>query len=498
MSVLLKLKDYWIHLLLLIISFCYLAVISQQRLIARDEGFYLFASQLVVEGHKTYLDFFYPQMPMLPLIYGLFFKIFGVSWENARLLNAFFASCLGITIFSYLKLKFRLSYALFGLFLFLFSNYTIAWLSVSQTYAPSLLCLLISFYYLTRGNLTKVDVLTAAGFLAYAIQIRLFFIALVPFYLGKLLINSKIKPEKTKDCLRFIAILVLFSLPTLSLAWTNWDNFYFNNLGYHLDRSNLTPTDTFENKIQVGLVALGLTPTVKFSAWQLPALIYCSFCSAILILLKEKTIPLAFLLLITLFILNLIPNPAYVQYFATLLPFAIIGTITLLNLIPQKAIRVSVVILLLGIYIYKLPADYLRHLRTGENLIGIMTQDQANHYNLKNLRKIRERLQIECDSKEMIIGYWPGYLVGTPCQAYPGTENHFGIQIAEKLSPEKQQKYSVINNERIKQAITAGSAPLVLLGKREENNQKIRKLVNLAGYKSIWKNAGVEIFRKSS
>ncbi len=497
MFILQKLKDYWIHCLLLILSFCYNGYIASERLITRDEGFYLYASQLVSQGLHTYQDFFYPQMPLLPLIYSLFFKIFGSSWENARLLNAFFASCLGITIFSYVKLKFKLSYALLALLLFLTSNYTIAWLSVSQTYAPALLCLLISFYYLSRGKLSQVDVMTAAAFLAYAVQIRLFFVAIIPIYLGALIFNSKSFSDKQKDLLIFIGVMLVFSIPTLSLAWSNWDSFYFNNLGYHLDRSNLSAADVTANKLQVFLVTLGLTPTLKFSAWQLPLLIYCSTAATIFIFIKDRRVPLAFILMTSLFFLNLLPNPVYVQYFATLLPFAIIGAVTLISLIPKNSLKIGLTILLLAIYFYQLPADYLRHLKTGENLIGIMNQNQADHYNLKNLKVITKNLQVACDAKQEVIGFWPGYLVGTSCRAYPGTENHFGIQIADKLTLEQQTKYLVLSNQRINQAILDEKAPLVLLGKREENSVKLRQLLDQAKYQSIWKDAGVELFERS-
>ena len=62
------------------------SIVATNRLIAKDEGFYVVAAQLVSEGRVPYLDFFYPQMPYLPYLYGSFLRLFGsnCSWTFAE------------------------------------------------------------------------------------------------------------------------------------------------------------------------------------------------------------------------------------------------------------------------------------------------------------------------------------------------------------------------------------------------------------------------------
>ena len=54
------------------------------RLVVRDEGFYLLAADLVMRGERPYLDFFYPQTPLLPYLYGAWLRLFGHTWVAAR------------------------------------------------------------------------------------------------------------------------------------------------------------------------------------------------------------------------------------------------------------------------------------------------------------------------------------------------------------------------------------------------------------------------------
>jgi hypothetical protein len=50
----------------------------------QDEGWYLYAAQLVSDGHMPYRDFFYTQGPVLPLVYSAFAWV----WRAGGLLGA--------------------------------------------------------------------------------------------------------------------------------------------------------------------------------------------------------------------------------------------------------------------------------------------------------------------------------------------------------------------------------------------------------------------------
>jgi hypothetical protein len=57
---------------------------SRERLVDPDEGAYLLAAKLVMEGKSLFTDFFWPQMPLLPYAYGAWMKFFGTNWYAAR------------------------------------------------------------------------------------------------------------------------------------------------------------------------------------------------------------------------------------------------------------------------------------------------------------------------------------------------------------------------------------------------------------------------------
>lgn len=64
-----------------------------------DEGFFSLAARNAMEGLTPYHDFQFWQMPLLPYVYGLWFKLTGPSVESARFLSLLFGTtCLGLTI----------------------------------------------------------------------------------------------------------------------------------------------------------------------------------------------------------------------------------------------------------------------------------------------------------------------------------------------------------------------------------------------------------------
>src|SRR5438034_1996854 len=53
-------------------------------LVDGDEGTYLLVSRLVIEGQLPYHDFYYPQMFLLPYVYGAWMTLVGYSWYRSE------------------------------------------------------------------------------------------------------------------------------------------------------------------------------------------------------------------------------------------------------------------------------------------------------------------------------------------------------------------------------------------------------------------------------
>ena len=125
----------------------------------QDEGWYLYAAQLVGEGKALYRDFFFTQGPVMPVVYSFFswtWKAFGLL--GGRALTAVFGalSTLFAAAFAWrIAREGSKAVAAVVTSLVLGSNlYHVYFLSIPKTYALSALAVTAGFYLLTfsRGR----------------------------------------------------------------------------------------------------------------------------------------------------------------------------------------------------------------------------------------------------------------------------------------------------------------------------------------------------------
>lgn len=120
----------------------------------QDEGWYLYAAQLVSEGNVLYRDFFYTQGPLMPMVYSFFVRV----WQEWGLLGArvmtlligfigvmFAAALAGRLVPTGRKLA-----AAVSAFLMLGCNlYHIYYTAIPKTYALASLFVMMGFYLLS-------------------------------------------------------------------------------------------------------------------------------------------------------------------------------------------------------------------------------------------------------------------------------------------------------------------------------------------------------------
>lgn len=149
----------------------------------QDEGWYLYAANLVREGEMPYRDFFFTQGPVLPYVYSSFTGI----WRNFGLLGArvFNLSIGFIGILFASALAYRLASdehkrrsALVTFVLLATNLYHLYYLAIPKTYALAGLFILIGFYLLSFE--TKVCAASAALALALAAGTRISLGAILP------------------------------------------------------------------------------------------------------------------------------------------------------------------------------------------------------------------------------------------------------------------------------------------------------------------------------
>lgn len=160
----------------------------------QDEGWYLYAANLVSEGEMPYRDFFFTQGPVLPYVYSPFTGI----WREFGLLGArVFNLTLGLFgILFAAAIAYRLAddehrktSALVTFVLLATNLYHLYYLAIPKTYALAALFVLIGFYLLTFES--KLHVFFAAFALAFAAGTRISLGTIIPVVALALLIRKR-------------------------------------------------------------------------------------------------------------------------------------------------------------------------------------------------------------------------------------------------------------------------------------------------------------------
>jgi len=487
----------------------YFIFLSHQRLVGRDEGFYLYAAQLVMQGYLPYVDFFYPQMPYLPYIYGIWMELFGYDWYAARSFTAVLSAASGLLVFKLGLLIVPRSWAYLALFLFGTSNFVVPWFLTAQTYSLSVLLFLISLYLvlLNKKNISGLVFLSGV-FFALAGGVRLFFLGLLPVLLLAMFLTKTNREQWRQLILKFSGGAILGALPILLLLSYSFDLFWFNNMGYHVMRSDGDFSAELQRKFSIFLALAGLREVRAYTAFQFPLLLYGTLLSGLILLWTGRlmAVPTVILLAgLSLLLISFLPHPCYLQYFSASAPFFMLSGVYLLrsgylalNNIGKgkkylKCLYMTAVVGLVLIYSYGVPTDYKRYSKTGYGVMGIRNEENAAEWNLKTITEVTEVVRQHAEDTQIFFSFWPGYFLGTEAQLLRGSENHFGVNIAERLSQENQAKYNVIDEEQIEAALRQSEIAYVIIrGKKQE------KLLEDSGYQPKREWGSVKFFERGT
>lgn len=458
------------------------------RLIAGDEGFYVLAAKLVSEGRTLYLDFFYPQMPLVPWVYGAWMKVFGTTWDSARILSAILTSALGAILFSYL-LRYGRAWAWLGLLLFVSNTLIFAWYTTVKTFTLSTLLLFGSYYFLEPGSkLNNTLKLILAGLLfGLAVETRLFFAGLYPIFIFIIFQRGDPLEGRLKQLIIFSFSAAFALLPTFHLMLNDYAVFEFNNLGYHLIRSGKDAASALQAKWTITKTVLALRASYQIDGIQFALLLLFGFLAEVRSWLMTRQTSGAFLIALGLFGLNLIPTPTYVQYFCTLIPFLIIGTIDTLRRSPVLLILPSIFA-----YLFFVQSDLTKYMKTGVGVLGISAGEAENKTPIA-LSIIGTKISNSLPNNEPLLAEWPGFLVDSHALPWPKLENHFGWKVAHKIGRTNQEKMKIMPREDIAKLIKKSEPRFVLL-ERKSFDKNYSNL--MANYNLTWEEFGVMFFER--
>ncbi len=252
----------------------------------QDEGWYLYAANLVAEGKLPYRDFFFTQGPVMPIVYSALtgvWKSFGLLGARAVTLLLGFASiALAAAVARELAPTERKREAAWIVFMLLGCNlYHLYYLAIPKTYALAALLVTLGFYLLVRRHWAL-----AAMALALAVGTRLS-LMMLPLTAGVALIVRR----QWRAAAWFAAGTLLVA--ALLLAPCCFDERFFSGLlaaqRYHAAREGFELTWTVGSLSRLVrwylpvLVVLGLGARVKTDARAFLNLLVLAFLAVFLL-----------------------------------------------------------------------------------------------------------------------------------------------------------------------------------------------------------------------
>lgn len=479
---------------------------SLNRLVAGDEGFYLLASRLVMQGQVPYRDFFYPQMPLLPYVYGIWMRLSEESWASARILSAGFASITGLLIYLRCRALFDRAWGCIALLLFVSSNFVFPWLTVAKTYSLSTMLLFLSYFVCTAKIATRGKFLAAGVMFGLSVNTRLFFAAAVPLFYAYIFFMSDRFPQRMRYILAFTLGGFLTAVPLLYFLRHDFETFWFNNMGYHLIRSNKELSDSLQGKVDILKSILSIRDAKSFDGFQFLMLSTASLIGVLASLrqnaLRDLSLPIA----LVLGIVNLIPTPTYIQYFCTVTPFLCVYALIVLRWIYVgiwpllgrfgRTLAASLGCSLLLVYVLPFAEDLNRYTRTGIGVIGISSPGIAAYRTVRSYDSLAPVLSGLVLPGSYVVAKWPGYVIGSTLNMLPGLENDFGLSVADKISLSERKRLRIITSNEMCEAVQSRIPSAAVLTSGQRFPKCLRNSLKHAGYTKITRFNDLEIHTK--
>jgi 4-amino-4-deoxy-L-arabinose transferase-like glycosyltransferase len=445
--------DYYLMFFgVIVFLFWFFMFVAHHRFIDGDEGFYLLASQLVLEHKVPYVDFFYTQSPLLPYAYGLWMKLFGISWWSARAFSAMLSTIIGLLIYQEVCRQTRKWIAgLAAVIVFASTTLIFAWFPLAKTYSLAGLFLFTSYAMIARLSPVSSPWIVALAGLSFGLSVdtRAYVVGLIPILLWWVFRNPDVR-NGTHRVFWFLGGFTVGIAPCLYLFVSGPDRFLFNNLGYHALRTDAGLIGGWRHKL--GTV-INLFIGREGNGIQFSLLSAISFVTVAALRIRNSALLLAFLIAVVLGFISILPTPTFVQYFCLCMPFLIVTAVcgithyaTSVHAVRSEWIAVLAIVAVLA-YVASSSPSFRSYIVTGDNVIGLANANDAPNWSLENVSTVSKTIDQLTAQKEQIASFWPGYIFATKATPYPGLENDFGGYIADKLTADQRAKYHIVSNQ---------------------------------------------------
>ena len=462
---------------------------ARHRFIDGDEGFYLLAARLVLAHKKPYLDFFYTQAPLLPYVYALWMKFTQVSWASARLFSALLTALLGTLLCEQVRHLTRSWLAgLAAVVLFASSTLVFAFFPVAKTFSLAELFLFAAYVVVTRFLTLSPRWPVAAGglLLGLSVDTRSYLLLLAPVFLWWIFRNSEAGVRQA--AIRwFLGGFAVGVVPSFYLFMSSPSAFLFNNLGYHAIRSSEGLVGWWGQKLAIAVMTFLGGPEGNGIQYSILFFVTLGFVFST----RLRTYPprLAFQIALVLGVISLLPTPAYPQYLCLGIPFLVVSTVCVvkdffatLESGRERLVAAAVGIALFGIYVAAAGNDFRKYLITGDGIPGVRHSGNPDDWRLDRVIEVSQAIDQVAAPGETVGSFWPGYLVQTKTQPFPGFESDYGLPIADKLTSGQRARYHINSLADLESIFAAHTPRVVVLGNQ---NLFMRQVIGVTARQSL-------------
>ena len=473
------------------------------RFVDAGEGTDLLVSRLVAEGHLPYHDVFYPQMYLLPYVYGLWMKAVGYSWYAARLLSALF--CIGLGLLVYRDVARRTDsrrWALGAAVLFAFSSDVFGLYSLAKSHALVTLLMFGAYSVLATGSRWRW---AASGFmLGLATACRVYLAGVVPAFLFHL---YRSEPERRARWMSLGGFTVGFTvtlLPAELLYLMDPETFLFNIIDNRVIRDHVVPSidglTWWDDKTLFLRMLLGMHAGLPNTTHQMAVLAALCIAGAMSALRARQRVPLPSLIALCLFAASHVPTPMYAQYFCVLMPFLLVDATAFVATLVRESRAAHVRhILAVGVTVYLLvaPPEVYRYTVWDRAEFIAGQQSTPTDWKIATIRAVGASIDRHVrPDRPVALSFWPGYFVETRATIVPGMETHFSWQFATALTPAEAVRFRLISAAQLLALMRAGSIDVVALGIRTPNRPALGEELRRFGFELKETIAGAEIYTR--
>jgi 4-amino-4-deoxy-L-arabinose transferase-like glycosyltransferase len=454
----------------LAVTSAFLVPLAVWGVVDNDEGYYGLAAKLTAAGEVPYRDFFYPQAPLLPYVYGAWMEVFGVSLEATRALSVIFALALGALICHHAARRFAsLWVGAVAVVAFASTRLVSTWYSTTKTYALSTLLLFGAFMLLDRDAKARTPRrwLAAGALLGLAIDVRLIFAATVPVFAFLLW------RDRTAERWRagyWVAGLALGLLPSLILLIVAPSQFVFGNIGFHAVTNEGGLVGDLDQKLE--------SVSDTLSQPQYVALLLLAAIAIAVRLASRRPPPLAFWLAAALGVASLLPTPTFAQYACTTVPFLIFTALELVPPIRAQLARPggaryrNWALAGVGVLALAFTVEGGRGIERAHSL-----NQSVNPVTPSAMTALADVIDTETAPGERVLSFRPIYIFLSDAEPVPGFENDLAPVAASigDISDADAERLKLITNDRLEALI---------------RNHGVRLIVGPGDSRLFWGSAG--------